>query len=455
MQAVGPFDVVNQVHIDGPAHRRIIVRGRAPSPPPGGGTGDPTFADRDVTINPGDNWQSIINSQPAGTALNPIIFGVASGTHVRANTLGAFPKNYHWFVGQSDGVPTSRFPDGTPISIVSGTRTTAPGTDLFFGTDTATGATGVKVVMLEIDGFSPRSVRYLMGGPSCNDWYLSHINQHHSSEGGLRVGWGMHIRYSWFHHNGRDGHTAHNQQPSNEWLQNVIIEDTEVSFNNQLGYAPNVSGSHAGGTKYIATRGMIIRRCIYSNNGGPGIWFDSFSTGMQILDNIVWDNVLGSRAGEGIFIEICDCTTGALVQGNDVRRNGGASNIYISNSRGTALNPIVVRENLSHEHPQWEIIGSNVNRAPFAELGYTHIIENEMRRTLPSAAPSQKLSGIYADGTATPGQSVPGMVFDNNDYYWDTQGVGHGLPWIRNFSGYSFAGWQALGYDASSTFTEV
>lgn len=446
--------MVFDLHLNGELHRRILTRGRPTGPVVD--NDDPTYDDRTDTINPGDNWQAKINSYAAGTPTNPVIFGVTAGAHQRAQTLGAFPKSHHWFVGESDGIPTARFPNGSPTSVVVGTRTSAPGTDLFFGTDTGSGAEGVKIIMLEVDGFSPRSVRYLMGGPSANDWYLSHVNQHHSSEGGVRLGWGMHMRYCWVHHNGRDGLTAHNQQPSNEWLQNVILEDTEWSFNNQLGYAPNVSGSHAGGSKFIATRGMIIRRCVASNNGGPGIWFDSFSTGLQILDSFAWDNKLGSRNGEGIFLEILDCTTGALVQGNDVRRNGGAANLYISNSRGTAANPIRVENNYSEEHIQWEIMGSNVDRDPFPNLDWTEIIGNTMRRTgiNGNVNGARKLTGAFTAATETQLQDL-NMFWDDNTYFWDTQGVGNSVPFLRNVSGFNFANWQAFGYDPNSTFTEV
>ena len=409
-----------------------------------------------MTIDPGDNWQTKINGEAAGTASNPVIFGVTAGAHQRAQTLNAFPKSHHWFVGESDGIPTTRFPSGSPTSVVVGSRTSAPGTDMFFGTNTGTGATGVKLIMLEIDGFSPISVRYVMGGPSCNDWYLSHVNQHHSSEGGMRLGWGWHMRYCWVHHNGRDGMTAHNQQPSNEWLQDVIVEDTEVSFNNQFGYAPNVSGSHAGGSKFIATRGMIVRRCNFSNNGGPGIWFDSFSDGVQVLDNITWDNRLGSRNGEGIFLEILECSNGALVEGNDVRRNGGAANIYISNSRGSAAHPIRVNDNFSEEHIQWEIMGSNVDRSPFPELDWVEITNNTMRRVLfnNNVNGARALTGAFTSAAVTQLQAMD-MVWDSNAYFWDTQVLLHGNPFLRNVSSHNFTNWKTFGYDPNSTFTEV
>lgn len=438
--------------------RRLAVHGRDVSPvevPPVSTPPQelPTYADRDVTINPGDNWQTVINGQAAGTSTNPIIFGVTQGTHVRADALGAKPKNYHWFVGESDGVPTAQFPNGSPISLVAGTRSTGPGTDTFLENATASLVTGVKVIMLEVDGFSPVSNRYVMGGVGTVNWQFSHVNLHHTSEGGIRCGMGMQVAYCWIHHNGRRGMTANVQAGTGLRLENVVVESTTVEYNNQFEYVPNQSGSGAGGSKFIGTNGMTIQRCDFSRNGGPGIWFDSGSTGMQILDNTAWDNVLGSQGGEGIFIEICDVNTGALIDGNDVRRNSAAANIYFSSSRGSAANPIVCSNNHTENHPQWEVmILNNGNRGP-GDTEYIEITDNTFIRTQDSTRQNKRLAGVRVVNGGSPAATLNGIEYDRNNYTWNP--AINNAPFQVDTANFSFASWQGLGYDPNSAYGEV
>lgn len=433
----------------------ILLRRRGLDRPPDPvqpGPDDPTYAQRMVTINPGENWQTKINSQPAGTLNNPIIFGITQGIHPRAAALGARPKSYHWFVGESDGVPTSKFPNGSPISVIQGGRFTAPGNDFFLAENSTTPTTGVKVVMLEIDGFSsPSGVYYFMGGSTVN-WYFSHVHQHHAGDSGWRMGEGTYVRHCWIHHNGRDGMTANSWWKGSR-LQNIVIEYTTVEYCNTLGYAPNVSGSHAGGSKFLSTDGMIIRYCDWSRNGGPGLWWDGGNTGTHVHNNIVYDNILGTREGSGIFYEINDATTGALFEYNDCRRNGDAANIHLSNSRGSASAPIIVRNNYTEEHPQWEIIHQNSGARP-PQADHTLYENNTCKRTINSSKPAKHLVGIHTLSGAPPANQL-NIRFENNHYIWDPGNLGHSVPFLYNTGGVSWANWNSLGYDDTGTYQEV
>lgn len=444
-------DVSVAVAIDGPTHRRLVHLGRP-------ALLDPSYADATVFINPGDNWQTKIDGQSAGTEENPVIFGVTQGTHVRADALGATPKSHHWFVGESDGVPTTQFPNGSPISVVTGDRFAAPGSDFFLAyTVGGTPRTGVKIVMLEIDGFAPpSSTSWFMGG-NAESWYYSHVNQHHGSEGSMYFGRDYtHLRHCWIHHNGRSGPMG-NEFYKGSRVVGAIVEYCTVEYNNQLEYAPNVAGSHAGGSKWLNTEDMTVRYCDFSRNGGPGIWFDFDSTGTHIHHNTCWDNELGIRGGSGIFYEINDAATGAIIEENDCRRNGDAANIYISNSRGSAANPIKVRNNYTENHRQWEIMCSNVDRDPSPHLDWTEITDNTMVHTelLASSGGARALTGAYIPDAGEEQLQDLNVSWDRNTYIWDPGVMGHSIPFMRNASGQTFSNWQGFGYDPNSSYQEV
>jgi hypothetical protein len=77
----------------------------------------------------------------------------------------------------------------------------------------------------------------------------------------------------------------------------VIIEDSEIAFNNTRRLDP---GHDAGGTKFSAgTVGMIVRRNEIHHNYGSGLWFDGSSRKARVYRNDIHDNRLW-----GIFYEV-------------------------------------------------------------------------------------------------------------------------------------------------------
>ncbi len=79
--------------------------------------------------------------------------------------------------------------------------------------------------------------------------------------------------------------------------EEILIEDCVVTHNNVWRYNP---GWHGGGAKFIpGFNHSVIRGCQFSENYGPGLWFDC-----SCMDNIVENNNCNDNEGCGIGIEI-------------------------------------------------------------------------------------------------------------------------------------------------------
>jgi parallel beta-helix repeat protein len=90
------------------------------------------------------------------------------------------------------------------------------------------------------------------------------------------------------HHNGRYGLTVNPPCNGCPGPAGVIIEDSEIAFNNtqQL----SVVGD-AGGTKFSGgTRGMIVRHNDVHDNYGSGLWWDTNSRNAKVYGNRIYDN---------------------------------------------------------------------------------------------------------------------------------------------------------------------
>jgi parallel beta-helix repeat protein len=91
----------------------------------------------------------------------------------------------------------------------------------------------------------------------------------------------------------------------------VLFEDGEVAGNNTAGYDPGWGG---GGSKFVATDGLVVQRLSVHDNNGPGLWTDISNVNTTYQDNVVTNNW-----GAGIFHEI---SYHAVIRNNTVRGNG-------------------------------------------------------------------------------------------------------------------------------------
>jgi len=115
------------------------------------------------------------------------------------------------------------------------------------------------------------------------------------------------------HHNGRYGLTVSQACVGCPGPQAVVIEDSEISFNNTRKLP--VTGD-AGGTKFSgATNGMIVRRNKVHDNYGAGLWWDGYNKNAEIYDNNIYNN-----RNWGILWELS--YGGTKIHGNTLVGNG-------------------------------------------------------------------------------------------------------------------------------------
>jgi hypothetical protein len=99
------------------------------------------------------------------------------------------------------------------------------------------------------------------------------------------------------HHNGQYGLTVTIPCVGCPAPKGVIIEDSEIAFNNTRHLPP---GGDAGGTKFSAgTNGMIVRRNEVHDNYGMGLWWDGSNKNARVYRNRIYDN-----RNAGILYEI-------------------------------------------------------------------------------------------------------------------------------------------------------
>jgi parallel beta-helix repeat protein len=125
------------------------------------------------------------------------------------------------------------------------------------------------------------------------------------------------------HHNGRYGLVVAEPCDGCPGPENVLIEDSNIAFNNTRMLPTN---DDAGGTKFTgSTNGMIVRGNTVHDNYGAGLWWDGFHTNARIYNNEVYDNY-----NWGIFWELS--YGGAKIHHNTLTGNGeGGQNAWLNN----------------------------------------------------------------------------------------------------------------------------
>lgn len=126
-----------------------------------------------------------------------------------------------------------------------------------------------------------------------NDWTFDHIEVRDNALEGWqanRIGWeidhwgnwfkGIEIRHSKFLENGMLGIAG-------GYLSDGTIENNEVANNNWQQWSIGDAGA---GAKFPGPERMMFRNNFFHHNYGPGLWFDTFGSHTQILDNIFFGN---------------------------------------------------------------------------------------------------------------------------------------------------------------------
>ncbi|MFN2382879.1 MAG: nitrous oxide reductase family maturation protein NosD [Gemmatimonadota bacterium] len=234
-----------------------------------------------VVVAPGQSIQAAVNAHPAGTT-----FVIRAGRHRRQTIT---PKDGMTFVGE-------------PGAILDGRDRTR---HAFIGL-----ARNVTIRGLIIEYYNSRVQEGAIqggghsGDPHSTGWVIEANEVRRNASVGIRTGHRMIVRGNRIHHNGQLGVGGIGDS--------IVVEDNEIAWNNHL--KKFAYRWEAGATKFVQTRGLVVRNNRIHHNWGPGVWTDDDNIDVTVEGNLIEDNADG-----GIFHEI---GYAAVIRNNIVRRNG-------------------------------------------------------------------------------------------------------------------------------------
>ncbi len=166
------------------------------------------------------------------------------------------------------------------------------------------------------------------GFGGAQNWTVSDTEVRLSHGTGIQLGDHGRIVRCHVHHNGQKGVGAKGSE--------VVMEDSEVAFNNYAGYD---YAWEAGGTKFARTTNLRVLRNYVHDNAGAGLWAD--------IDNhnaLFQQNRVDNNRGSGIQYEI---SYGATIVGNTVRWNGSAPRVSLWQAQISVQNSsdVIVKDN--------------------------------------------------------------------------------------------------------------
>jgi parallel beta helix pectate lyase-like protein len=135
------------------------------------------------------------------------------------------------------------------------------------------------------------------------DWVVEGNEVRWNHGGGIRLGPGMRVVKNQVHHNGQIGIAGSGR--------NILVDGNEIAYNNYAGYS---YGWEAGGTKFVATEGLVVRNNFVHHNQGPGLWTDIDNRNSLYENNRTTANLVA-----GIFHEI---SFQAVIRHNTIENDG-------------------------------------------------------------------------------------------------------------------------------------
>ena len=244
---------------------------------------------RGVEVAPGADLQALIDANPPRTT-----FCFARGLYVVSGTISI-----------SDKSPTLDLRAGAVIDGQNGS---------FIGIDGPDNQLGMRILGGVFQHF---------GNAEAPDWVTSLILRRNSIVKGTEFrenfnagvgvqGSNARVSNAYIHDNGMYGLVVTPSCADCSGPTGVIIEDTEIAFNNTR-HLP--TGIAAGGTKFVYTKGMIVRGNDVHDNYGSGLWWDGYNTDANVYGNHVYGN-----RNWGIFWELS--YGGARIHNNTLTDNG-------------------------------------------------------------------------------------------------------------------------------------
>lgn len=438
-----------------------------------------------IGINPGDNIQSIVNSNPAGSTfllrtgyhrLQTIIprdgdtfIGEDGAVLSGARILTDFSREGNYWVatnqtqenrqaGECDGsAPRCRYSedlyfDDQPLKHASSLGNVGPGSfyfdyganKIYFADDPTNhvveasvngdgafngSAANVTIENLTIEKYAVSAQRAAIRGDNTYNWAVRSNVIRLNHGGGIRMGDAMQIVNNRIVQNGQIGIGGIGD--------NVLVQDNQIAYNNYAGFA---SGWEAGGTKFVDTRNLVVRNNYVHDNIGPGLWTDIDNIDVLIENNIVVDNY-----SMGIFHEI---SYAAIIRNNVVMYNNArptswvyGAQILISSSSDTDVygNRVVISEVGGNGITVVQQSRGTGSYGPRVSLN-NHVYENTIVHL---AADGQ--NGLATDMNVD-GSFWTSSSFNNNTYYLPFEGY---AAWTWYHNRHTFSSLQQVGQESA------
>lgn len=364
-----------------------------------------------VEVVPGTDLQGLVNSHGTGTT-----FFLRAGTHRRQSVS---PKDGMTFIGETGAVMTGE------------------GVTQYAFHPTANNVT-IRNLVIERYASPLQMGAITAGGHTASEqrhgWVIEDCEVRTNDGGGIRLGDGMILRNSNIHHNGQIGLVG----ISNGGL----IDGNEIAYNN----TKNVNaGWEAGGTKFVASDGLVIRNNFVHHNKGKGLWTDIDNINILMEGNVVEDNTEA-----GIMHEI---SYRAVFRNNVVRRNGfggpgwlWGGGIVIANSPDVEVYGNRVEDNADGITGIHQSRGTG--RYGARDLRNLHVHDNTVKMSGSGDWNGQQ-TGIAQDTGTTAVFSSWGNRFVGNSYRLESLTA---LYFAWQNQNLQPTGWQALGQDLTGTF---
>ncbi|MDJ0924323.1 MAG: right-handed parallel beta-helix repeat-containing protein [Acidimicrobiia bacterium] len=263
-------------------------------------------------------------------------------------------------------------------------------------------------------------------GSRGDNWLIEDVEARLNHAAGIRAGDGTIIRRVYAHHNGQQGITGGAGT-------NVLVEDSELAYNNLRGFSP---GWECGGAKFTRTDGLVLRNLTVHHNLGPGLWVD-----IDARNTLYEDNVVYSNNGAGIFHEI---SFEAVIRNNEVYDNGFSKSewlwgagILIAASTDVEVYDNVVTNNADG------ITGIQQDRN--GDLGPSFLANLDVHDNVVTMWYGQ--TGVVEDTDDPAVFTERNLRFNNNTYI----GAGHEEAFAWDGKDMTWEQWQEAGQDTEST----
>lgn len=345
----------------------------------------------DDFVSEGDYW---VSDDPYLAQLEPIIGGTCSARHPRCN----YPHDLYvddeplQQVDQPDDVSEDTwFFDYDAGRIYMGInpadRKIELSTDFFAFSGEAN---DVFISGLTIEKYGGRGQMSAIWANDGQRWIIENNTVRLNSAGGVAFGEGTQILNNRIIQNGQIGLSGEGDD--------VLVQGNEIAYNNYAGYD---AGWEAGGTKFVATDGLIVRDNYVHHNHGQGLWTD-----IDNINTLYENNLIVYNDGIGLLHEI---SFDAVIRNNIVKFNHptlgsvyDAAQIMISSSSNV------------------EVTG---NEVVMSEAGGNGIIIIQQNRGSGGLGAYEARNNLIHDNTlvylSDAGESGAALSVEDAEWFWD------------------------------------